>query len=431
MEQFEAIKTSINSIDEKFSASHAQIITLINELKEQSGEENQTLIDMLTKMEGDLSGIEEESLSDINDKLSGIEDKYSELLTSLENLFNTDLSKLNSSINSKYDELNENVSNKYDEVNETVNNRYDEINENVNNRFDSLSLSFTTGAEDTKEELKEIKETLQLVFQLVSDGKQVIASAVTDKGVITLKDAKFITLANNIALIGTNVYNVEPEFILKGTKVYNGLTNSYVEGTMPDRGYQEDFNPAGIEQRTYESGYYPNSWTVDTTNAYNKGYEDAKADVPNASVSYEYHVHKLSDGTVVSADYTSDHADGCICEPVYNVHHHTGSPIYGGGCYTVRHEEEEDVYCGGHPTTDWGVGYGDYWYCDKCGAEMGSSGTCDRVVGHTKHVYYTLGCGKAEGGNEDIDHYKCGCGKTDYATAGENAMIEKAIIIYD
>ena len=422
-EEFEKIKGSISLIDEKFSSSHAQIIALINELKDKSSEDNKKLLEMLTKMDGELTGIEDDSLSQINDKLSGMEDKYSELLVSLENLFSTDLNKISSNINSKYDELNENVTN-----------GYDQINENVNNRFDSLSVSFTSGSEDVKKDLKEIKETLQLVFQSVSDGKKLIASAITDKLVDSSKDASFANLACNIALIGTDVLNVEPSRILSGTRVYDGLTDSYVDGTMPDRGYQEDFNPDGIAQKTYESGYYPNSWTVDTTNAYNKGYTDAKADVPNAHVSFTYHEHKLSDGTVKDADYTCDHADGCFCEPVYNIHHHTGSPDYGGGCYSVRHEEEEDVYCGGHPTTDWGVGYGEYYYCDRCGAQMGSSGTCDRVVGHTTHVYYTLGCGKSEGVGSESDgvaYYRLGCGKSDFATAGEDATISSATIVYE
>ena len=171
---------------------------------------------------------------------------------------------------------------------------------------------------------------------------------------------------------------------------------------------------------------------MDTTGAYNKGYTDGKADVPNAHISYIYHEHKLSDGTVVSADYISDHEDGCICQPVYNIHHHSGSSAYGGGCYTVRHEEEVDEHCGGSATTDWGVGYGEYWYCNKCGARMdGNYGQCEQVTGHHTEVYYTLGCGKAEGGNDGINHYRCGCGKTDYATAGEDATISEATIVFD
>ena len=61
----------------------------------------------------------------------------------------------------------------------------------------------------------------------------------------------------------------------------------------------------------------------------------------------------------------------------------------------------------------------------------GNYGQCEQVTGHHTEVYYTLGCGKAEGGNDGINHYRCGCGKTDYATAGEDATISEATIVFD
>ena len=397
--QYNTIKESITTIDKGFSDSHEKINDLIKELSSKEDSNSKELASKLKTMESSLSKIETENMSQIKDTLTDMEDKYTKLISDLEALVNAD---------------------------------FDELDQTINNKFDSLSLSFTQGNDSTKEELDKINENIQLVFQFVSDGKELIASAITDKGIAQNRDAIFSVLANGISIIGTDVANVESEKMLEGTRVYDGLNNTYVDGSMPEREHQEDFVPSGIEQRTYESGYYPNSWTVDTTGAYNKGYTDGKADVPNAHISYIYHEHKLSDGTVVSADYISDHEDGCICQPVYNIHHHSGSSAYGGGCYTVRHEEEVDEHCGGSATTDWGVGYGEYWYCNKCGARMdGNYGQCEQVTGHHTEVYYTLGCGKAEGGNDGINHYRCGCGKTDYATAGEDATISEATIVFD
>ncbi len=397
--QYNTIKESITTIDKEFSDSHEKINDLIKELSSKEDSNSKDLASKLKTMESSLSKIETENMSQIKDTLTDMEDKYTKLINDLEALVNAD---------------------------------FDELDQTINNKFDSLSLSFTQGNDSTKEELDKINENIQLVFQFVSDGKELIASAITDKGIAQNRDAIFSVLANGISIIGTDVANVESEKMLEGTRVYDGLNNTYVDGSMPEREHQEDFVPSGIDQRTYESGYYPNSWTVDTSNAYNRGYTDGKADVPNAHISYIYHEHKLSDGTVVSADYISDHADGCICQPVYNIHHHSGSSAYGGGCYSVRHEEEVDEHCGGSATTDWGVGYGEYWYCNKCGARMdGNYGQCQQVVGHHTEVYYTLGCGKAEGGNDGINHYRCGCGKTDYATAGEDATISEATIVFD
>ncbi|MBP5745928.1 MAG: hypothetical protein J6W58_06465 [Lachnospiraceae bacterium] len=397
--QYNTIKESITTIDKEFSDSHEKINDLIKELSSKEDSNSKDLASKLKTMESSLSKIETENMSQIKDTLTDMEDKYTKLISDLEALVNAD---------------------------------FDELDQTINNKFDSLSLSFTQGNDSTKEELDKINENIQLVFQFVSDGKELIASAITDKGIAQNRDAIFSVLANGISIIGTDVANVESEKMLEGTRVYDGLNNTYVDGSMPEREHQEDFVPSGIDQRTYESGYYPNSWTVDTSNAYNRGYTDGKADVPNAHISYIYHEHKLSDGTVVSADYISDHEDGCICQPVYNIHHHSGSSAYGGGCYSVRHEEEVDEHCGGSATTDWGVGYGEYWYCNKCGARMdGNYGQCQQVTGHHTEVYYTLGCGKAEGGNDGINHYRCGCGKTDYATAGEDATIKEATIVFD
>ena len=400
--QYNTIKESITEIDKEFSSSHDKINDLIKELSSKEDSNSKELASKLKTMESGLTKVENENMSQIRDRLTDMEDKYTELLSDLEALMNAD---------------------------------FDELDQTINNKFDSLNLSFTQGNDSTKEELDKINENLQLVFQFVSDGKELIASATTDKGIESNKDAIFSVLANGISLIGTDVVNVEPERILEGTRVYDGINNTYVDGSMPDRGAQEDFVPSGIEQRTYEAGYYPNSWTVDTSNAYNRGYTDGKADVPNARISYVYHEHKLDDGTVMDKDTHLDHADGCFNQPVYRVHHHSGSSSYGGGCYTIRHEEEVDEHCGGSATTDWGVGYGEYWYCNKCGARMdGNYGQCEQVVGHHTEVYYTLGCGKSDGGryaSEGVEYYQCGCGKIDYATAGENATIQEATIVYD
>lgn len=50
-----------------------------------------------------------------------------------------------------------------------------------------------------------IGELAEKCFQSVSDGKSLVASAITDKGVETASDATFKTIANNISKISTGV----------------------------------------------------------------------------------------------------------------------------------------------------------------------------------------------------------------------------------
>lgn len=60
------------------------------------------------------------------------------------------------------------------------------------------------------------------LFQSVSNGKTLVASAITDKGVNTANDATFQTMANNISLIENfDVGNLKPEDIVEGVQVGN------------------------------------------------------------------------------------------------------------------------------------------------------------------------------------------------------------------
>ena len=56
---------------------------------------------------------------------------------------------------------------------------------------------------------KVITEKLEEVFQSVSDGKQLVASAITDKGVLTSGDVTFEEMAVNIRSIDTNKKGVD------------------------------------------------------------------------------------------------------------------------------------------------------------------------------------------------------------------------------
>ena len=64
----------------------------------------------------------------------------------------------------------------------------------------------------TDEQVPSAKATydkLQEVFQSVSSGKELIANAITDKGVSTATNATFATMATNISNITTSAYKEE------------------------------------------------------------------------------------------------------------------------------------------------------------------------------------------------------------------------------
>ena len=85
-----------------------------------------------------------------------------------------------------------------------------------------------------------------------------------------------------------------------------------------------------------------------------------------------------------------------VTYPVYHVH--TGSSSSGYGCYgVIIGYDREPRYCGGSFVTDWGVGYGEKYYCDRCGAWGGPGGNCDEVVGYDETPVYGVSCGHYQG----------------------------------
>lgn len=81
-------------------------------------------------------------------------------------------------------------------------------------------------------------KALNEVFQSASDGKELIAIAITGKGITTGKDATFQTMADNIALIETGIKTddatVTAAQILIGKVAYGA--DGRMVGTMADNG---------------------------------------------------------------------------------------------------------------------------------------------------------------------------------------------------
>lgn len=85
--------------------------------------------------------------------------------------------------------------------------------------------------------LEEINKEIESLKSSVSDGKSMVAAAITDKGVETASTATFKELSDNISMInvGASVGNATPDKVLSG---YTFSTDNHIglEGTIPSLG---------------------------------------------------------------------------------------------------------------------------------------------------------------------------------------------------
>ena len=80
-------------------------------------------------------------------------------------------------------------------------------------------------ATDMQSAIDELNSNLESCFQSVSDGKSLVASAITDKGVTTASDATFETMANNITSLETGGLLKPGQALIMSNAVVNSITD--------------------------------------------------------------------------------------------------------------------------------------------------------------------------------------------------------------
>ena len=116
--------------------------------------------------------------------------------------------------------------------------------------------------------INELNEGLESCFLSVSDGKNLIASAITDKNVPTDATDTFETMANNILNISADVIELTgdavTENVLSGKTFYNTNPETKITGTMTDNGaVTKSITPSTSSQTyTIPKGYHDGTGVV-------------------------------------------------------------------------------------------------------------------------------------------------------------------------
>ena len=114
------------------------------------------------------------------------------------------------------------------------------------------------GTEELSTTAKTLKGAINEVFQDVDNGKTLIASAITDKGIATSNNDTFQVMADNISKINSAItdVNINSYNILKDNWKFKLLSNN---GT--DRSYTDEISQS-YDDSTFENISVPHDWAI-------------------------------------------------------------------------------------------------------------------------------------------------------------------------
>ncbi|MFI3213246.1 MAG: hypothetical protein R3Y24_07875 [Eubacteriales bacterium] len=362
----EALQKAVEEVNENVTETQEAILEALELMSDDDSLNHTELLTTLETMNSDLGLILETNLAEINIRFNSLDAS----LTTIGETIQSDLDNNMVSINNSFGTLDDSMSTSFTG-----------LNSNIEQKFTEVATSINTNHTDLKEyvvdELNKLGESLNVLFQYVSNGKKNIASALLTKNVVIEEDATFEEIKNAILSI--------PQELLIGVQELPG-TISY------DYHYHVDGN--GNELHTESNSVKGGCYTQPT-----------------------YHVHT---GSSVSGG-------GCYTVPIYHTH---TAECYSEGSHTdscASHTEYHTYDCGTiHDYDGDGHGCDGYIVWDCGGHTYLSCGMENGIIG------YSLGCGKS---TSTIEGYRTGCGFVDGQIIAahivyiqENAMLTNEIV---
>lgn len=352
---FMEVQNSLEQINQEFHEAYAEIKELLVIVAEMESANHTELLNILGDME---KGMEESSNSNLAEILS--------TMSQMQENYNLGFSNLQSEMNQSFENLDTNINSQIFSLTEMVSNQYTDLTNIVNVGDDGLREYITEGLNGVNDKVTNsmgsIEQKLESVFQYVSDGKKLMASALLTKGVTVSADATFNEFANAIL-------NVPQQLVIGVEKLPGEITYDY-------------------HYHTDKNGSFPHAASM--------------SEQGGCYTTPIYHVHTGSSAV----------SGGCYTVP--NYHSHSGS-CYSEGSHTdscPSHIEYHSYDCSFHDYD--GDGHGcDGFIAYDCGGHRYLS--C-RLPGIT---HYSLGCGM---GTSTVIGYNPGCGLSDGQIIGAHIV---------
>lgn len=360
---FAAVGDSLEQIKEDYGNAHMEIQNLIKKVQETQTANHEETLSVLTVMESNMEETSMENLNQITNSLQEMENNFSASISSMQSEMTENFTTLNQGVNQSISEYNSSMLEEFRQLNNNIVNQYSDLSSTVNNYDSNQQANFDNL-------INAIDQRLQSVFQSVSDGKRLVASALLTKGVSCAEDATFREIYEAIL-------NIKQTLVIGVERIPGTIEYEYH--------YHTDGN-----------GNYPHAGSM--------------GQAGGCYTSPIYHVHTGS----------SSSGGGCYTSPIYHTH---SSSCYSEGSHSSdcpSHTEFHSYDCG--TVHDWdGDGHGcDGFKAYDCGGHTYLSCRLGNGI-----VGYSLNCGKS---TSTVEGYGAGCGLSDGQIIGAHIVYDESAL---
>lgn len=334
LDEFKGIKSALANVNTNMNTAHEELNLIIESVKNAADKNQAELLSSLNNID---VAFTEQSTQNYNSLLESLIMQSDNMLSQFDSMLTENATSINQSITEGIGESKTELTQKLASFQDSMNQNYNTLNQNVNNISTGISGNqqnilqrIQELSEMTNNKLSALDNSLNSVFQSVSDGKKIIATALLTKNVNTTvaQDATFIEIRDAILTI--------PQKIVIGVEEIPGEIEyeyHYHTGNASSGG-------GCYTIRQYHQ-HSPSCYTSATCNPYCLGLTSG---TKNDRRIYHYDSRFMHPDCGAGIEYRSPY-------------HHDGE---GCNCASISSHQYQKLDCGmdNNTAVGWGVGCG-------------------------------------------------------------------------